>query len=207
MSRPRSPARRTVAAITVVALHVVLVRVLLLNATVRGGLPPNNLLQVMLIAPDETRPPEPLPEPTPPEAPPMSTAALAIAGEDAPSTPASFMAVTTPGRDAARGTPDAALPVVEAINFDTDALKERCALAYPESAADLEVDGSLTLLVRVEPNGRPSETKIVASSGLPELDDAVGACLLSLGSFEPVMANEHAVGSWRRVTWRRRPTP
>jgi TonB family protein len=205
MSRPRSSARRAVAAVTVAALHVVLVRVLLLNAVVRGGPPPNNVLQVMLVSLDERRPPEPLPEPAPPEVPPVSTPS--IAAEDAPSTPALFMAVTTPGRPDARAAPDAPVPVVEAVDFDADTLTERCARAYPDSAADLEVAGTPTLLVRVEPNGRPSQTKIVISSGSSPLDEAVGACFLSLGTFEPVMVNGRAVGSWRRVIWRRRLSP
>ncbi len=204
MYRPRARSRRAAAAAAVAVLHLVVVQVLVLSAGVRGSPTPNDALQVMLISPDETRPPEPLPETPPPEAAPVSAVAPPVPAEDAPSPAASFMAITVPRRGEARAESDAPVPVVEAMDFDTDTLRERCIQAYPDTAPDLEVDGTLTLLVRVEPSGRPSETKIVISSGLSQLDEAVAACFLSLGAFEPVSVNGQAVGSWQRVIWHRR---
>jgi len=204
MYRPRAWSRRAVVAAAVALLHVVVVQVLVLSAEVRGRPTPNDALQVMLIAPDETRRPEPLPEPSPPEAAPVSAVAPSVSAEDASSPAASFMAVTVPRLGEARAESDALVPVVEAMDFDSDILRERCIRAYPDTAPDLEVDGTLTLLVRVEPSGRPSETKIVVSSGVSQLDEAVAACFLSLGAFEPVSVNGQAVGSWQRVIWHRR---
>jgi len=202
MSRPRAWSRRTAAAVGVAVLHSVLVWVFILNASVRGGPPPNDVLQVVLISPDETRPPAPPPEPSSPEVPPVSAVAPRAPAENAPAPLASFMAATNPGQGEAPATPGTPMPVVDAIDFDTDTLRNRCARAYPESAPDLDVNGMLTLLIRVEPSGRPSETKIVASSGSSQLDAAVAACFLSLGAFEPVTVNGRAVRSWQRVIWR-----
>ena len=67
--------------------------------------------------------------------------------------------------------------------------------------------GSVTLLVRVESSGRPSQTKIVRTSASAALDDAVNACLLSQGSFAPLVVDGRAVASWRRIVWASRPQP
>jgi len=207
MSRPRAWSLRTVAAVAVAVLHGILVQVLILSAAVRAAYPAKNVLQVRLIPPDQTRLLKPPPEPAPPQVPAPSPMPPPVAARDSPAPVTSFMAVTSPSRGEAGVEPNAPVDVVEAMDFDTDTLRERCVRAYPDAAPDLEVDGTLTLMVRVEPNGRPSETKIVVSSGSSPLDEAVGACFLSLGTFEPVTVDGQGVRSWQRVMWRRRRAP
>lgn len=92
-------------------------------------------------------------------------------------------------------------PVAEETALNVEALSSACAQAYPESAGDLQHPGSVTLLVKVEPGGRPSEVKVVAPSGADGLDQAVAACLMSLGEFTATTADGRKVASWRRLRW------
>jgi TonB family protein len=207
MDHPRAWSRRTVAAATVAVLHVALFWAFIRGAEVHGGSTRSGVLQVVLVVPDETRPPEPPPEPPLSEVPPEFTTPMPAPADDAPAHAASFMALTVPHRGEGRAETDGPVPVVDAIGFDTGVLRDRCIRAYPDTAPDLEVDGTVTLLVKVEPSGRPSETQIAVSSGSSQLDEAVGACLLSLGALEPVIVNGLAVRTWQRVIWRRRMTP
>ncbi len=60
---------------------------------------------------------------------------------------------------------------------------------------------AMTLLVRVEKDGRISDSKIERGSGAPRVDDAAQRCLLAHGSLPPRRINGAAVASWQRVHW------
>jgi protein TonB len=58
----------------------------------------------------------------------------------------------------------------------------------------------ITLLVRVESDGRVTDSRVEAGSGQQRLDEAAQRCLRN-GSFEPRRINGAPVASWLRVHW------
>jgi TonB family protein len=59
----------------------------------------------------------------------------------------------------------------------------------------------ITLLVRVESDGRVTDSRVEAGSGRQSLDEAAQRCLRTHGSFEPRRINGAPVASWLRVHW------
>jgi TonB family protein len=187
------PARRVAVCVAVVALHCLLA--VLLYASFAAHPPPAGAaLQILQIELINVPPPLPVPEVEPAASPPPTRSAEA-------ESPSAFIAAGGAERTPA---PAASAPVSDAVGFDARALAEACAHAYPDTAADLRTPGTLTLLVRVEPSGRPSELKVVVSSGSTVLDEAAGACLMALGSLAPVIVDGRRISGWQRVVWPRR---
>jgi TonB-like protein len=58
-----------------------------------------------------------------------------------------------------------------------------------------------TLLVRVEKDGRVSDSKIEVGSGAQRVDEAAQRCLLAHGSLTPRRVSGAPVASWQRVHW------
>ncbi len=193
--RLRSPARRAATIGAVLAIHALLWHALVVT-TARVAVPPLGAppesLELLFLRP---------PSPEPPPAPPPALEAQAATPVETPAAPAAFVA--TDPRDPAGGQPPPghADRLREETALDVGALSTACARAYPESAADLDLPGTVTLLVRVEANGRPSEVKVVSPSGSEGLDESAAACLMALGEFEPLAADGHAMPSWRRLQW------
>lgn len=193
--RLRSVRRRGTTICAVLGIHVLLWPALLVTtqrpvATPPGARPDSIQLLILQL---------PLPEPPREEQP--ADEAQFPAPAESPGVTQAFVATDPrerPGDQVPYGNAD---PVVEETALDVEALGSACARAYPESAGDLHLPGTVTLLVRVEPSGRPSEVKIVAPSGSDGLDEAVAACLMSLGEFTAIAADGRAVASWRRLQW------
>jgi protein TonB len=89
----------------------------------------------------------------------------------------------------------------------SDANARDVALVLGECRADktrrtLFVDllAEITLLVRVESDGRVTDSRVEAGSGQQRLDEAAQRCLRN-GSFEPRRINGAPVASWLRVHW------
>jgi TonB family protein len=59
----------------------------------------------------------------------------------------------------------------------------------------------ITLLVRVESDGRVTDSRVEAGSGQQRLDEAAQRCLRTHGSFAPRRINGAPVASWLRVRW------
>ena len=194
MRRFNALSRRTVAVGAVIAIHGLIGR-LFYSAFVAHAHPPlpeaADAVEIRLInVPPPVIPPAAAPTASPPPsqtADPGSPSAFIAAG-------ASRAADTT-----ASGVP--AIPLVDTGYFDSRALGAACARAYPDTAPDLDIEGTVVLMIKVEPTGRPSELKVVKSSGAASLDEAVGACVMSLGSFAPATVNGRTVASWRQLEW------
>ena len=189
------PSRRAAIGAAVVAVHGLLALALRASFAPRPPPPEAGALQVLkveLINVAPPPPPAPELEPTP-TAPPSRS--------PDPESPSAFIAA---GAREHSGTEADTAPVIDAFGFDARGLSEACAHAYPESAADLRTPGTLTLLVKVEPSGRPSELKVVVPSGSTALDEAASACLMALGSLEPATVQGRRVAGWQRVVWPRR---
>jgi hypothetical protein len=126
-----------------------------------------------------------------------------VAAEEPPPPPNS-MAITIPGPDKVRPIHPAAELIVERTEWDSGTLSQACARSFPQVARLLVGEGSLTLLVRVEVDGRASQTQIVQSSGDVLRDTTVDACVLSHGEFEPTLVEGQSAASWQRIHWAHR---
>ena len=184
--------RRTAAAAAVVLVHALIALMLYASFPTRAVPPPGDALQLLEVQLINRPPPAPQPDSqlqdsTPP------------ARSPAAESPSAFIA-----SGAGERTPksEVADSVVDAAYFDSRRLSLACARAYPDSAPDLGIPGSVTLLVRVEPSGRPSELKVVGSSGAPSLDEAASGCLMALGVLRPTYVGGRAVTGWQRLVWR-----
>jgi TonB family protein len=98
---------------------------------------------------------------------------------------------------------DAAAPFAASMDFEATALSAACVRKYPATAPLLEATRTLTLLVKIEADGRPSATRIERSSGMPAFDDAVSACVLSTGRFAPRSGAGRTLAPWLRLVWYR----
>ena len=193
--RSRRRSRMIIAAI-VVALHVIVGRLIATDRPAYGARAQSTVLVATLIHSAQSVPPEPDVPPPPPSEPIKSDGeSPAIEGTPAP---IAAMAIPIPAPGEA---PPSATIVIEEAGFDTQALSLRCETAYPNTSADLSLPGSTTMLVRVERDGRPSETKIILSSGSDTFDQAATACILSLGLFEPGDDAMGRVATWRKLVW------
>jgi TonB family protein len=188
------PIRRAAVWVAVVALHCLLATLLYESFSVRRPPPIGAALQILEVKLINVPLPVPEADSEPAESPPPTRSAEA-------ESPSAFIA--SGGVERTPGSWPAA-PVIDALGFDGRGLSEACAHAYPETASDLRTPGTLTLLVRVEPSGRPSELKVVVSSGSTTLDQAAGACLMALGSLAPTLVEGRRVSGWQRVVWPRR---
>jgi len=111
---------------------------------------------------------------------------------------------TTPRAPAEMALPVTAstdLVIEEANTASIDELVSVCRANGLAAAPRPKPAGPLTLLVRVEKDGRVTDSKIEAGSGLPHWDDAALRCLLARGSLLPRRVNGAAVASWQRVHW------
>jgi periplasmic protein TonB len=72
-------------------------------------------------------------------------------------------------------------------------------LRFPAQAMRLHMEGTVTLLVLVDENGKPVEVKIDQSSGYPLLDKSAREQVMSGWLFQPATMDGHAVKAWARV--------
>lgn len=199
MRRNRKVIRRATAVGLVAAVHLLMARLLVTTATVEVHAAVGDVPDSLELVPVRDAPPPPETDPRPDREPqPAPPAPLDPSGS-----PSSFVAADN-SRGRRKASPvDPAAAVDEDIWFDARSTAMACVREYPETATDLRRDGAPTLLVRVEPSGRPSELKVVEPSASPDLDAAVGACVMALGVFAPPDDRGPPRPAWRRVRWPR----
>jgi protein TonB len=71
--------------------------------------------------------------------------------------------------------------------------------SYPAQSRRLGEEGSVQLLVFVQPNGRISEAQVAVSSGFPRLDDAALREALRSWRFLPNTVDGVATAGWSRI--------
>jgi protein TonB len=194
MRRFNSLSRRAAAVCTVVAIHALIGRMFYSAFVPHAHSPLPEASEAVAVRLINVPPPVVQPAAAPAVSPPPSQAADA-------GSPSAFIAAGVPRAADATAGAIPAVPMVDTGYFDSRALGAACARAYPDTAPDLDIEGTVVLMVRIEPTGRPSELKVVKSSGAASLDEAVAACLMSLGSFSPARVNGRAVASWRELEW------
>jgi hypothetical protein len=121
--------------------------------------------------------------------------------DDEPPPQPNVMAITVPSADQARPIHPAAEMIAESVEWDSGPLSQKCALSFPQIAQHLMAARPLILLVLVEEDGRPSQTRIIQSSGDELRDKTVDACVLSRGEYEPTVVDGRATASWQRIRW------
>jgi TonB family protein len=91
--------------------------------------------------------------------------------------------------------------IAEAKPQDANWLRYFCNGSYPsQSRSANEQEGTVVLLVRIEPDGHVSDTTVEESSGSPRLDRVTQACVMA-SPFEPARSGWSTVPSWQRIRW------
>ena len=197
MRRNRSTFRRATAVGLVLAVHLLLAWVFVTTAVVDARIPVGEQTDSLELVPVHRSVPlvEPVPQPE------RDLQAAPPTGPNAPGRLSSFVAAEDSRGRRISVAVDATAAVDEDIWFDARSTAMACAREYPNTAWDLRLDGAPTLLVKVEPSGRPSELTVVEPSVSPDLDAAVGACVMALGVFAPLDEPGPPRQVWRRVRW------
>jgi TonB family protein len=114
--------------------------------------------------------------------------------------PLGVMALTIPKSEkpAPQQLLDPSIP--EAEPEDIHIVRMLCDAAYPIESKLQQEQGAVTLVIRVQPDGRVSQTKVEVSSGVPRLDEAAAYCLAQ-GRFVPELLAELPTESWQRTHW------
>jgi protein TonB len=198
--RVRVVRRRWVAAIVALGLHLLVVEVLVANRVVFGVKASDSVVAVYFVtrqaaAPSVLPPEVPRRRARRPRPAPIGIPVVEVSHE-----PPGVMGLTIPAQVHDHGAPLPDPSVVEAEPENIHALRALCDAAYPPESRQQEEQGAISLLIRVEPDGRVSQTKLETSSGVPRLDEAATYCL-ARGRFTPEMPVDQPIASWQRTHW------
>ena len=97
--------------------------------------------------------------------------------------------------------PSADLLIEDANTANIDQAVALCRANGSVPASPTKLASPLTLLARVEKDGRVSDSKIEIGSGSRRWDEAASHCLLDHGSLMPRRVNGALLVSWQRVHW------
>ncbi|MGH8444578.1 MAG: energy transducer TonB [Solimonas sp.] len=203
-SRRSADPRRMIAFVVIGGLHVAALAALFV---VRESQPPQPPQPMMVTFISET-PPQPEPTPPPPEPvkpkpqpkmiatpKPTPSAITAPPIEDTPIEEApKEEAPPTPPAPAAEPAPPAIVPP----NF-VAAYLNNPGPTYPATSVKLREEGTVTLLVLVNVDGRADKVLIDRSSGYPRLDDAAVDVVKKRWRFVAARQGEKTVAAWVRV--------
>jgi protein TonB len=204
------PRISTAGVLTVVGLHAAVIGLLLSLDVVK--LPsemttlmvhvieqeiPKPLPEPPKIIPPKPRPPEKKPQPVPQPLPePVPQPQVVAAQTAAPSSSGEAPPLVEPPPPAPAPAPEPA-PVITPPGFDADYL-DNPAPVYPAISRRLEEAGKTLLRVYVEPDGKPSQIQVKASSGSPRLDQAAQDAVWRW-KFVPARRGEKTIGAWVQV--------
>ncbi|MGA2779119.1 MAG: energy transducer TonB [Steroidobacteraceae bacterium] len=185
---------RSIAAIVVVGIHALAISgILFLTQTQESAPAPAAPLEVFGI----TRRPlislaeigASLPQPEPPQA---RTVAARMPSLAIPAG-ATEIAITISG--------STAVVIGEANPAEVASVERNCGAARIEETASRPRAADVTLLVRVDKDGRVTDTRVEAGSGVSRIDDSARACLREHGLLTPQRVHGASVASWQRVHW------
>jgi TonB family protein len=198
--RPRVFQRRWAAAVVVFGLHLLAVELLMANRVAVGVRASDSVVAVYFV----TRPAAALrvlpPEVSRRRARRPRPAQIDIPVVEVSHEPPGVMGLTIPAGVHGHGVTSPDPSIVEAEPENIYALRALCDAAYPAESRQQEEQGAISLLIRVEPDGRVSLTKLETSSGVPRLDEAAANCLAQ-GRFAPEMPVDQPIASWQRTHW------
>lgn len=202
---PYGPQRLSTGGVAAIALvHVALVALLVsLDVLPSPASVTTLLVQVIPAAAPAAPEAPPIPEPKPVEPKPVPKPRRELTPPPAPvlaaATEASAPVVEVPivipesEPEPVEPAPAEAIAVTEP-RFDADYLSNP-APVYPSMSRRLREQGTTTLRVLVEPDGRPSRIELESSSGFERLDDAAREAVWRW-KFVPARRGEEAVSAW-----------
>jgi hypothetical protein len=95
--------------------------------------------------------------------------------------------------------PDAEGVMLDAAEADSAQVARICS-AWREQPLRREEDAQeSTVLVRVDADGRVSDTRVLVGSGSTERDAELQHCLLTLARLTPVELDGHVIAAWQRL--------
>lgn len=183
----------------VIALHGLLVAALLAAFMGHAGLQPGpSATMVLLKMTEEHLPPRPLLSPPPPRIQPVPPHFEMLALTPIP------VAVDVVGaalNASQTGSPPFERLIPEAQAQNPAAIREFCDRLLRAEPIEPTDSRSIVLMIRVEPNGRVSDSKVEQSSGSPHLDAVAQTCVSQSGVYEARHAGVLTVVSWQRTHW------
>lgn len=183
--------------IGIVAFHVLLIVAIntSLSTVILDRLPPLIKAEIIeeITKDDEPPPPPPTVETPPPYVPPPD---IIIDLPTATKGPTTALVVTDKPRPAA---PPPAVEVVKKAPEIDPRFKRRFQPDYPPTSRRLGEEGSVVVLVLVDPEGKVSDGKIQTSSGFPRLDEAALKHALRAWRFTPGTEGGKPVSVWHAV--------
>jgi len=201
--------RRLAGLAIVVALHVGVVYALvtgLAQQTIEVVRAP---IETRILPPDRTEPPVTPPPPKLAPPPPLYVPPpeVRIAPPPAPSTAVTAVTTVKPPEPAPPATAPAVIappqraPVRVQPRLDPARSREP---EYPPTSRRLGEQGSLIVQVLVDPDGRPSDVKLIESSGFPRLDEAALTGIRTSYRFLPGTVDGKPTPEWFtfRFVWK-----
>jgi len=94
-----------------------------------------------------------------------------------------------------------AVLIGEANPAEVAKVARSCGAARPAGSASGQRVPDLTLLVRVEKDGRVTDSRVEVGSGVGRFDESARACLQAHGMLTPHLIDGVSVASWQRVRW------
>jgi len=206
---PGGALRRLAGLGIVVAVHLALVYALVAGLAQRTVVVAHAPIETRILPPDQPTLPPPAPPPKLAPPPPLYVPPPTVHLAPPPPAPGrAVTAVTTvkppePAPVAVAPAPPAAtaapphVPVRVQPRIDMAHSREP---EYPPMSRRLGEQGSLVVQVRVEPDGRPSDVKLIESSGSARLDAAALAGIRADYRFVPATVDGQPVAEW--ITFR-----
>lgn len=197
-------AKRIVAQSAVIALHVA-VLVALLRPITPDLLSSARHLAEPVVVTWIPKAPEPVAAPPPVQLKPLPVShPTPVVARPTPAPPApapvaeantnSVPVTMVPAAPTAPAAPPATTPVEATLAYVSAP-----APLYPSAARRMQLEGTVTLRVLVDVDGKPLDVIVASSSGHPELDRAAKAQVLAKWRFQPAQREGHGVQAWALI--------
>jgi hypothetical protein len=89
--------------------------------------------------------------------------------------------------------------IVDAVPADVAQVTRICGAWVPQRGSRGAVSREPEILIRVEADGRVSDTRLLAGTGSVERDAALEHCLLTFARLTPISVEGHAVAAWQTL--------
>jgi len=194
----RDVGRNGLVVVLVIALHVALGSWLLINSgktdLLRAAvLPPLELQPAIQAAPTHVSHVD-----VPAD---LSSASIASLPIQVPTLPRLGAIEAAPPEMAISISPATDVVITTANSAESAIVARRCLARRSISGPPARSFRDMSILIRVEPDGRVSDTRVETGSGDARADVDAQRCLTDYGAFPPSRSQGHAIASWQRLRW------
>jgi hypothetical protein len=98
-----------------------------------------------------------------------------------------------------RAVPDTEGVILDAVEADSTQVARICGAWRARRLGREENAQASTVLVRVDADGRVSDTRLLVGSGSTERDAELQHCLLTLARLTPLELDGHVIAAWQRL--------